>query len=305
MNSLEYTYFRIEKENRISYRVFYSFLYVMFIIYAFILLTALAFDYNYSYVTIQGTSMQPTLNKNPVLSGDGSSFQDAVYLKHTKDVDYGDIIVIQVPQENDESYSIIKRVIAKENDYITIVKLPIVMENGVTEWQYRVVRKIFGSSEVEVLQEDYIKSYEEWSLWDGNGYLDTGMIVNNEVKYTNLMEYEPSFFANYIENNECTKLKFAYSGNTYQAYFFKVGQDKFSKECNQIFFMGDNRTGSTDARMTGTRGEDMIIGKVVKIIHDAVNDRNLILNINVSFNKVFSFFEIIWNEILSYFSFPS
>ena len=117
--------------------IFYRFIYALLVAFALILVLGIAFENGYGYVTIQGTSMQPTLNPDPVYIQGQGTFQDAVFIKYTQDVDYGDIIVINVPEQDNEDYSIIKRVIAKEGDYISIVKLPIAQENGQAEWQYR------------------------------------------------------------------------------------------------------------------------------------------------------------------------
>ena len=257
MNEPFYTYYKIEKENRISYKIFYRFIYALLVAFALILVLGIAFENGYGYVTIQGTSMQPTLNPDPIYIQGQGTFQDAVFIKYTQDVDYGDIIVINVPEQDNEDYSIIKRVIAKEGDYISIVKLPIAQENGQVEWQYRTLRQKSGSNVVEILQEDYILSYQTWSSWQGYQGAQTGRIENGNLVVEREMEYEPSFFVNYLQENECKVLQFSYDNQIYQAQFFCVGQDKNEDEPDQIFFMGDNRTGSTDARVTGTR--DVII----------------------------------------------
>ena len=301
MNEPTYTYYKIEKENRISYEIFYRFIYAILIAFALILVLGIAFENGYGYVTIQGTSMQPTLNPDPVYIQGQGTFQDAVFIKYTQDVDYGDIIVINVPEQDNEDYSIIKRVIAKEGDYISIVKLPIAQENGQVEWQYRTLRQKSGSNVVEILQEDYILSYQTWSSWQGYQGAQTGRIENGNLVVEREMEYEPSFFVNYLQENECKVLQFSYDNQNYQAQFFCVGQDKNEDEPDQIFFMGDNRTGSTDARVTGTRDVEHIIGKVVSIVKNAtINGSSFVGYLNY----LGGVFELIWKEILTYFAFP-
>lgn len=301
MNEPTYTYYKIEKENRISYEIFYRFIYAILIAFALILVLGIAFENGYGYVTIQGTSMQPTLNPDPVYIQGQGTFQDAVFVKYTKDVDYGDIVIINIPEPNNENYSIIKRVIAKEGDYISIVKLPIIQENGQVEWQYRTLRQKSGSNIVEILQEDYILSYQTWSSWQGYQGAQTGRIENGNLVVEREMEYEPSFFVNYLQESECKVLQFSYNNQTYQAQFFCVGQDKAEDDPDQIFFMGDNRTGSTDARVTGTRDVDHIVGKVVSIVKNAtINGSSFVGYLNY----LGGVFELTWKEILSYFAFP-
>lgn len=301
MNEPLYTYYQIEKENKISYRIFNRFIYAVLFIFLFILIFGIAFDSTFGYVTIQGTSMQPTLNSDPIYIQGRGSFQDAVFIKYTQDVDYGDIFVLSVPEQGDEDYSIIKRVIAKEGDHVTIVKLPITQENGQIEWQYRTLRQKSGSNIVEILQEDYISSYQEWSLLQGYQGAQTGKIENGSLIVESEMQYEPSFFVNFIQPNNCKILQFNYNNITYQAQFFQIGQDKTEEDPDQVFFMGDNRTGSTDARVTGTRDVDHIVGKVVSIVHDVIGNNS---GIKGYLNYLGGIVELLWKELLAYFSFP-
>ena len=301
MNEQFYTYFKIEKENRISYKIFYKFIYAILVAFVLILAFGLTFEYSYGYVTIQGTSMQPTLNPDPEYIQGKGTFQDAVFVKYTQNVDYGDIVIINLPEPNNENYSIIKRVIAKEGDYVTIVKLPVTQKNGQVIWQYRTLRRQAGSNIVEILQEDYIASYQEWSSWQGRLGAQTGRIEKGNLVVEKEMEYEPSFFEYYLQHNECKVLQFSFNDQTYQAQFFCVGQDKAEDEPDQIFFMGDNRTGSTDARVIGTKDVDHIVGKVVSIVKNAtINGASF----TGYFNYIGGIFELIWKEILSYFAFP-
>ena len=80
--------------------IFYRFIYALLVAFALILILGIAFENGYGYVTIQGTSMQPTLNPDPVYIQGQGTFQDAVFIKYTQDVDYGDIIVINVPEQD-------------------------------------------------------------------------------------------------------------------------------------------------------------------------------------------------------------
>ena len=151
-----YKYYQDEKDDKLSQKIFIRFIVIFFVFYLIIMAISFCFYQNFSYVTISGKSMQPTLNTNPVLvkTDRGSEYlQDGVYIKHTQDVEYQDIVVIDTTPKNAlEKTTIIKRVIALEGDYVSIVKIE--SENGNRE--YRVLRVEENTSKVEVLKEESI-----------------------------------------------------------------------------------------------------------------------------------------------------
>jgi len=275
MNRPDYKYFKDEQENKQSDKLFIKFAIVLFVIYAFIFGTVFIYHSNFEYVTINGESMQNTLNPNPELrkdteTGEYNFVQDGVYIKITTDVDYGDIVVIN----KTKTQSVIKRVLAFGGDYITIASI-----NYDGNRDYRFMRVKSGSDKVEIInEEDYIKSYYYWNMISGT-------IVDN-------VEYENPLYSYYINQDYQTKtFTVNLDGEDRNVIFFKV-PDK------HIFYMGDNRTGSKDAR-TGTMPQANIQGYVVKVVHNGtfIKDDPT----KWFFKQIEDFFSIVWREISIFF----
>ena len=127
MEEKPYTqYFKKEREEKNATQVLYRILFVMIIIFVAFFSVNYVFDQKYEYITIRGQSMQPTLNQAPVLTAIVSNgktsynwLQDGVYMEKTKNVDYNDIKILN--HHTDEK-TILKRVLAFEGDYISIIK---------------------------------------------------------------------------------------------------------------------------------------------------------------------------------------
>ena len=66
-----------------------------------------------------------------------------------------------------------------------------------------------------------------------------------------------------------------------------------------VFFMGDNRTGSFDARASGTTSQKNILGYVVKVVYEGTFIKED--PIKWTFQQIKDFFSIIWEEILIFF----
>ena len=268
-----YQYYKDEKEGKISQRVLIWCLVILVVFYVLLFITNSWFQNNYRYVTINGTSMQPTLNPNPV-NINGNDVQDAVYIKLTsEDITYGDIIIIDKSTYNYNT-SVIKRLLALDGDQISIAKVHVVQGND-NYTEYRFMRIKEGSSEIEIVYEDYIAGYGIW-----NSYVP---ILDNEVYY------EPYFYRMFIEDSQTTT-----------HYVEGVGNVKFYTVMpGQIFYMGDNRTGSTDARWTGTDSQENVIGRVVSIVHNSTSIQNSLFWWT---GRIKEYFAIVFDEIIKYFA---
>lgn len=179
-------------------------------------------------------------------------------------------------------------------DRITILKMNI---DGNEE--YRFLRIKSGTSTIEVVNEDYIcgqcrstagvvrtLSYQTWT--------------ENMVATYNLGNYyEGQFYSTFLSGNSITdenlfvKDLFVYQGvEYYNVKFYKLDEGK-------IFYMGDNRAESSDARYTGSENETKIRGKVVSIMRNATSAKNSIF---YYFSRIGGYFDIIWQEIIKIFA---
>ncbi len=271
METPEYKYFKDEVEEKKTNKVFYKFVLALVLIYLVLFAIIYSYHVNFEYVTINGCSMQPTLNPNPELQ-DIDEVQDGVIVRVGHDADYGDIIVIDRGEDED---SIIKRALAFGGDYFTIASVD--FDGG---RDYRFMRIKEGSDEVEILYEEYIKSYEYWNMVDG--------YVNDGIEYESILYVKYTQYLNY----QTTKFDVEIGGQTYAIEFFQVPE-------GEVFYMGDNRTGSSDARISGTTKQTNIYGHVVRIVHNGTFIKED--PVKWFFQQIADFFAIIWREILIFF----
>ena len=265
---LQVQYYKDDKKDKISKRVFTMLVYILLVVFFVFTTISFVFQTRYKFILVNGVSMQNTLNDK---CGDTQGFQDGVYVRLTKDVDYNDIIVLE---KVGEETTIIKRAMAFEGDKITIAKLEIDGEES-----FRFMRMKRGSNELEVLDEsEYIKSYEDWDK--GQLYETVGDI-----------KYEKNFYQTYLKNG--STVKETYQGVEYE--FAVVGEGR-------VYYMGDNRARSKDCRETGTAPHDKIVGRVVKIAHNVYSAKNSPFFL---FNYLSSYLSVIWNDIIDYFTFKA
>lgn len=273
-----YDRYQNEKENKKINKIFNICLAVFIVLFVFVGSFSIWFNSTFRFYTVSGTSMQPTINP------DQGDFQDGVYVSTNFDLEYGDIIVLYRPGDSEHKEStIIKRVIATEGDYVTI-KMVDTSEGR----RYKVFVQRAGTDEIEMLEEDYIYSGgEDWSN-----------AVSPHIE--NSVLYESNFYATFLQGVDTEY------DNKYMlddgAYYYKVGED-------QVFFLGDNRRVSADARVYGCVNEEDIVGEVVVLMHDIRNDYfyqnekgGWESTPSFWFCKMNAIFGYMWDKIVEFFS---
>ena len=277
-------HFQQEKEEKKAKKSGWLFLFITVLVCCVLFGISYSFNQNYYYIEVEGKSMQPTINPNPVIVEttvggvtQTSSVQDGVYVVPTKDIDYEDIIILENMFE--EKKTIIKRALAFEGDYITIAKV----ENEEGMMVFRLMRVKSGHSEVEVLPEKYIKSEWEWATY----YSPAEAQMPQDSQTTNIV-YEIDFYE-------------TFSFGDYQERIFNVdGRDvKFFKVPEgELFYLGDNRTQSRDSTEEGTASVEHLLGKTVRIVRNGTYYSG---NFFFFFNRLGEALSIIWDEILRFF----
>ena len=272
-----YLYFedeRCEKITRKSLRT----IYICFSIAAFITIALYIWFFSgYYFMTIYGMSMQSTINPDITMQ---SQTQDCAIVDKDEPYTYGDIIIINHP-EHLEGETIIKRVLAFEGDKISIIKTT--GEDGF--YFYHLLRIKDGSLTVEVVQEDYI--YHQ-----ANGI--PGWEREPSDPYNNVL-YEKQFFDAYLSPlgrfYQAEAVEEITFGNQ-TVLFYEIGE-------GQIFYLGDNRANSSDARYFGTvDAEEMVVGKVVKLIENGSYSQLFFVR---GYYQLKGLFEYFMPKLLDYF----
>ncbi len=249
------------RNEKVQKSVLYRIFASFFILLLLLVAGRLYFYFNYKYYPVQGRSMQPTINKDPFVASNGDVLQDGVFVQRTQDIKLNDIIIIKLPVFKN---TIIKRVIALEGDKISIAK------HGDLNGEYRlsVIRK--GSDKVERLNETYIKSYIEWTTMEYQTYQG--------------MNYQKDFYNNYLKSGEYTMVE---------------GQLFYTLKKDEVFFMGDNRANSTDARVLGPCKINQVVGVVREYIWNAYS---LLKENKLELEKIKVIGSYFLNEINEYFA---
>ena len=277
-------HFQDVKEEKKAKKSGWLFLFITVLICVCFFGIAYSFNQNYYYIEVEGNSMQPTINPSPVVVtrtvGNITkevSVQDGVFVVPTKEIDYEDIIILE--DMFVDKKTIIKRALAFEGYYVTIAKV----KNDEGMMVFRLMRVKTGSNVVEVLKEDYIKSEWAWATY----YSPAESQIPQDNQTADVI-YEIDFYQ-------------TFSGGGYQECLFEVEgrQIKFFKVPeNELFYLGDNRTESTDSTEEGTISVNNVMGKVVRIVRNGTYHSG---NIFFFFNRFGEVLSIIWDEILRFF----
>ena len=277
-------HFEQQKEEKKAKKGGWLFLFVTVLICCVLFGISYSFNQNYYYIEVEGKSMQPTINPNPVVvertvgsAKYETSVQDGVYVSPTKDIDYEDIIILE--NMFIDKKTIIKRALAFEGDYVSIAKV----ENEEGMMVFRLMRVKAGNSKVEVLKEEYIKSEWEWAT-----YCAPAEAEMPQDSQTRDVVYERYFYETFSDGDYQQRI-FTVDGKDVK--FFKVPED-------EIFYLGDNRVYSTDSTEEGTVSIDNLVGKTVRIVRNGTYHSG---NIFFFFNRIGEVLSIIWDEILRFF----
>lgn len=216
---------------------------VIFIVLTFFVGAVIGYRLNYGYKDVRGPSMQSTINAEPYQDSKGYLWQDGVIFEYNATPAVGDIVIIR--PDLSSAKTIIKRVIAFGGDKITIKKI---------NDEYRVVVIRASGGGPQPLYEDYIKSYDDWSRSPSRSYNANGATI----------EYESSFYSTYISGHVSGSQVDGRAGLSLvdDTIYYTIPK-------NHFFYLGDNRTNSSDARANGTANLDEIVGVVRVIVHDA------------------------------------
>ena len=186
-----------------------------------------------------GSSMFPTLNNY-----EDSKTRDFVYISRFSPYTYGDMIVVNNPEGNNDGKSIIKRLIAKEKDKIAIVRTDtanVSEANGV----YKIYLIKDGETNFEVLNETYLS--KKVSLYPS--YLQFQELIASGTEGGSVKEING---IKYLEINE-----------------------------GYVFYMGDNRTtksSSYDCLEYGPISKNKVVGKVDIVVYENKNHISYIFN---------------------------
>lgn len=240
--------------------LFYAF-FVYFVVFAIYMISYVCFTYTYELSEVHGQSMQNTLN--PYISSQDDC-HDLVYVNTKKSPERFDIIVVKDVGNSGDTIKLIKRAIGMPGDLITIVK-------DESDKYYHVYYADAEKEEVYRSNEEYVKSYEEWSK------IKPSCKINN-------VTYEDEFHSKFIASGDYVTHVID------NMVFFEVPQD-----C--VFYLGDNRARSSDSRIRGVGKLADVEGVADIILHDAGRtDANVF---GIKFRAIFSF---IWDRLNEFFA---
>lgn len=248
--------------------VFIIFL-VYFILFAIYMSWYIYFRNTYILSEVRGSSMQNTLN--PGITYENNS-DDLVYINKKAKPNRSDIIVIGgFKNANGTEDKLIKRAIGLAGDYITIK-----IGDDELYHVYTLDLEAEEGNQIVQIDEPYIKSAAEWTY---NSSIYSPTITIGDEKY------EKCFYEQFLADN--SGYQKVVVENT---LFFQVPE-------YEIFYLGDNRAHSSDARQRGTAKMSNVDG-VAEIILSNANKEGA----NVFGIKFTSLFNFYWNKLTNFFA---
>lgn len=252
-------------------------LYIVLIFFLIFFIWYTVFSVTHRYYIVEGASMQPYLNAS-IAPTDTSSSQDAVYVNLNGKIDVYDVVVIEGVSKT--SPSIIKRVVAKEGDFVSIAK------SGNSFFLFRIDAEdmtLNENNEYTTLVSDenalvfenerntgYEIRYDDWNGVDERVY--------------NGVHYDYGFYSQFIQGYVNESDAYSYYVSSDNLIYVQVPEGK-------TFCLGDNRAHSSDSRTYGFISYDNIVGDVEITVY------------NYSFvNRVFEVIKYYYYQVEEFFA---
>lgn len=252
-------------------------LYIVLIFFLIFFIWYTVFSVTHRYYIVEGASMQPYLNAS-IAPTDTSSSQDAVYVNLNGKIEVYDVVVIEGVSKT--SPSIIKRVVAKEGDFVSIAK------SGNSFFLFRIDAEdmtLNENNEYTTLVSDenalvfenerntgYEIRYDDWNGVDERVY--------------NGVHYDYGFYSQFIQGYVNESDAYSYYVSSDNLIYVQVPE-------NSTFCLGDNRAHSSDSRTYGFISYDNIVGDVEITVY------------NYSFvNRVFEVIKYYYYQVEEFFA---
>jgi signal peptidase I len=239
------------KGNKILTKVFFAFFIIYILLFIVFMCFFIDFRVTFSCIPVKGASMQPTINVEATLSDTEEETHDWVYINHSRNINYGDIVVFQARKQSydKEQKLLIKRVIALEGDAVSIRKVfDAELEKEVLKVcivkAENIADSVITQNEIEILNEDYIASSEDWT---------TNASIDRRGEFDYPSEFVRTFFS---------------SGNYNTIYDEDFVQYAIVPQ-GEFFYLGDNRAYSSDSEERGTDKVSSLSGIVQIIVPNA------------------------------------
>lgn len=204
----------------------------VFVVLAFlmVLLSSSIFFTNYKYFQIRESSMIPLFNNY-----ENSQITDGVFVRLNSGFDVGDVVVLRFGERN-----IIKRVVAKGGDKITIVRK--VFPSRV---EYLVQRIAKGTTVPYTLVEEY----------------------TNKTNPNGMQKVYEDFNA-FVLSSSSSQKETIFDGDSFVTYLVL--------EEDEVFYLGDNRGDSLDSSRNGPAKQSDVVGRVEIVVW---KEQNFLFNI--------------------------